>query len=128
MAGAWKYLTLNGQRFGVANDTEPKVVKGGIYGEEVEAYGDGVHVTNNAVVPGKITDLQVRLQTISDDHNRLDALAKLEQVAFVGVAADTTYQATGKIVPGAEGLIKNSRNEKSEIFTFIATVGNVIEI
>lgn len=125
MSGAAKYIAFNGQRFGIANDTEPKVIFGGAYVEDVEAYGDGVHVPNKNIVPGKINDIQVRLQAVSSDHERLDELSKLDNVSCVYKSADQTYQAVGSIVAGADGLIKNTRMDKSEVFQFIVTIGKI---
>ena len=62
------------------------------------------------------------------DHERFDALAKQKNLSIVIATADSTYQGTGRIVAGTEGLFKNLYQDKSESFSVVATRGKFVKI
>ena len=124
MAGTPKYLYASGYKFKIPADAEPKVVKGGRYFSENEAYGDGSAEPIEKVVIGGITDMQVFLG--DGAYAAFEKLTKQKNITFVYESATKTYELTGNIVL-SDGSQINSAKDKSETFEIRCSIGTVKE-
>ena len=87
MAGSPKTLTINGTRFPITADAEPKVVKGGRYKSDDQVFGNGTSHPIEDVMSGKTVGIMD--ETVAPD----DADTQAVSLVVPGIAQNMSLQA-----------------------------------
>jgi hypothetical protein len=106
-------LTLNGTKFAIPKDTEPKVNKGGESITETQGFGDGTADAYVSIVIPKITGLRVKLS--DDNRTAFENARKATDIPVVLECVSRSYECTGCIVGEIETSTTRNITEEFEI-------------
>jgi len=106
-------ITLDGTKFAVPKDTEPKIIKGGETITETQGYGDGTADGYVSIVVPRITSMRVKLS--DDNRDAFENARKKDGIPVVVHGVAKSYECTGCIVGEVEISGTRSVTEEFEI-------------
>lgn len=106
-------ITLDGTKYAVPKDTEPKVIKGGETITETQGYGDGTADGYVSIVVPRITGVRVKLS--DDNRDAFENARKKVDIPVVVHGISKSYECTGCIVGEVETSATRSITEEFEI-------------